>query len=96
MSLRWQHQLRPEKPRTIIRRFLKLADNNYLRGRGSAGEDKLWSQLRDQNWTLTDVGRRINTNVPPLSSQLEALMQAVKKIAKGVEMVGIFHSTFRQ
>ena len=53
--------------KTLIRRFVELRDNSYLRDAGSGGEGSFRSQLVDQRINLSDRDRRINAIVAPLS-----------------------------
>ena len=56
-----------DKTRTFIKRFVELRDNSYLKDAGSGGEGSFGSQLIDRRMTLSDIDRRINAIVAPLS-----------------------------
>ena len=69
-----------EGKRTIIRQLIEIGDTHYSGDSSSDEEENLRSQFLDRRMTLTYPDRTINAIVALLCSQIEALIQPVRKI----------------
>ena len=63
-----------ESNRTTTWQFIEIGDAHVSTELASDVEDNLQSQLPDWKLTSSEVGKRINAIVAPLSTQLETLM----------------------
>ena len=69
-----------EENRTLTSQFVELGDVHHLGESGSDGEEILRSQLLDRRMASSEIGRKMNVIVAPLSTQLEALIQSVREL----------------
>ena len=67
-----------EVNRTPTKQFVEIGDNHHSGESVSDGEENLRSQLLDRTITSSQVDRRINAIVAPLSTGLEMLIQSVR------------------
>ena len=73
-----------EENRTPTSQFVEVGDVDRLGESASEGEDNLRSQLLDRRLSLSEIDRRINAIAAPLATQLETLIQSVRKLRERI------------
>ena len=71
-----------EENRKLIRQFVEIGDAHASAESRSDAADNLQSQLLDQKLSSSKVDRRINDMVAPLATQLETLIQSVRRLGE--------------
>ena len=69
-----------EENRTSTGGLVEFGDAHSLGESVSDGEENLRPQLRDRRMTSSEINRRINAIVVPLSTQVEMLTQLVREL----------------
>ena len=68
--------------RTPTRQFVEIDKSHVLAESGSDTKDQLQSQLLDWKLSSSEVDRRRNAIVAPLSTQLQTLIQSVRELSE--------------
>ena len=71
-----------ERNRTPARLFVEVGDAHASAESASDVEDKLQSQLLERKLSSSEVDRRMDAIIAPLTTQLETLIQSVKELSK--------------